>query len=173
MEYKSLDFLGYNGYRINNQGKVECCLKRGRIISNNWKEIIGSKHKRGYRQLFLSNGIKKQCFCVHKLVALAFIPNPNNYVYVLHNDGNCNNNCVTNLRWGTQKDNIQDAIKHGTFKQNFAEENNPKNKLTKLDVLEIKKLLLTNLPQTKIAKLFNIGESVISDIKHGKIWKHI
>ncbi len=49
------------------------------------------------------------------LVAEAFIPNPHNYPIVRHYDGNPYNNHVSNLRWGTHADNMQDAIRHGTF----------------------------------------------------------
>ena len=49
------------------------------------------------------------------LVAEAFIPNPNNYPEVCHKDGNPYNNHVSNLKWGTHYDNMQDAKRHGTF----------------------------------------------------------
>lgn len=50
---------------------------------------------------------------VHRLVAEAFIPNPNNYPLVRHLDDYPDNNCVWNLAWGTTKDNAQDAIRNG------------------------------------------------------------
>lgn len=49
------------------------------------------------------------------LVAEAFIPNPNNYPEVCHDDGNPYNNHVTNLKWGTHVENMRDSIRHGTF----------------------------------------------------------
>lgn len=49
------------------------------------------------------------------LVAEAFIPNPHSYPYVLHDDGNPYNNRVSNLKWGTHTDNMNDAKRHGTF----------------------------------------------------------
>ena len=49
------------------------------------------------------------------LVAEAFIPNPNDYPEVCHKDGNPYNNHVSNLKWGTHRDNMRDAIRHGTF----------------------------------------------------------
>ena len=50
---------------------------------------------------------------VPRLVATAFIPNPNNYPMVLHGDDNPLNNNVENLRWGTQKHNMEDCIRRG------------------------------------------------------------
>lgn len=49
------------------------------------------------------------------LVAEAFIPNPHGYPEVCHIDGNPYNNHVSNLKWGTHADNMQDAKRHGTF----------------------------------------------------------
>lgn len=61
---------------------------------------------RGYYCIQLS-GAKTKHFRVHRLVALAFIPNPNEYPYVNHIDGNKENNCIENLEWCTQLHNTQ------------------------------------------------------------------
>ena len=58
---------------------------------------------------------KVKQFCVHKLVAMAFIPNPNNFTVVDHLDGNKRNNCVENLEWVTQKENVHRCIAKGQF----------------------------------------------------------
>ena len=50
---------------------------------------------------------------VHRLVALAFIPNPFNFELVLHLDNNPKNNRVDNLKWGTQKENMQQMVRDG------------------------------------------------------------
>ena len=66
------------------------------------------------------NGKRKHNY-VAALVAEAFIPNPNNYPEVCHKDGNPHNNHVSNLKWGTHKENMKDARLHGTF-HDFTEE---------------------------------------------------
>lgn len=88
----------------------------------------GSMGHRGYRELstyttdkyghrvvdLYVNGKRRHRY-VAVLVAEAFIPNPNNYPEVCHKDGNPNNNHVTNLKWGTHLENMEDAKRHGTF----------------------------------------------------------
>jgi hypothetical protein len=73
-----------------------------------------NKHKQGYwLYSFHANG-KGYGRSAHRLVALAFLPNPNNYPNVCHRDGNPENAQVGNLRWGDQPSNLRDALEHGT-----------------------------------------------------------
>ena len=68
-------------------------------------KIISSYKNDGYDKVRLNkNGIVKH-FSVHRLVALAFIPNPNNLSEVGHKDESRNNNCTNNLEWITHIDN--------------------------------------------------------------------
>ena len=62
---------------------------------------------------------KGKCWYLHRLVALAWIPNPNNYPIVCHKDNVVTHNWYKNLYWGTQKDNMQQCIRDGrTLKGN-------------------------------------------------------
>ena len=60
-----------------------------------------------YQNIYLCKNKNKKCFYIHRLVAEAFIPNPNNLPEVNHKDRNKNNNYVENLEWVTASENMQ------------------------------------------------------------------
>lgn len=91
------DVVGYEGiYKVSNLGNVKSLHWR-----NSFDERIMTPHLlgRGYYFVNLRNKSKGKSKLVHRLVAQAFIPNPNNYPCVNHKDENKLNNCVDNLEW--------------------------------------------------------------------------
>lgn len=107
------DIKGYKGlYQISNLGNVKS-LKRNIKLSNQYgakfkkrvdeKILKQSINKYGYCSVILSKNNKNKWFSIHRLVALNFIPNPNNYKCVNHKDENKQNNNVENLEWCTYK----------------------------------------------------------------------
>jgi hypothetical protein len=109
------DVIGYEGYyMVSSFGRI---LSLPRIINNHTGYRV-SKHRilsprlnsGGYYQVaFCINKTLKQPH-IHKLVAEAFIPNPNNYPQVDHIDCNKRNNTVANLKWCTQSMNMNNPI---------------------------------------------------------------
>lgn len=84
-------------------GSRKCFLKKGRILKPRTSKSRGLSN--GYLRVRLIDGKENKNKCVHKLVAEAFIPNPENKDQVDHIDCNVFNNKVSNLRWCTQKEN--------------------------------------------------------------------
>lgn len=100
------DVVGSNGeYQISNTGIV-ITTKTGRILSP-------AVDARGYERVALFKMDRKKRYKVHRLVAMAFIPNPDNLPQVNHKDGNKRNNNVDNLEWITNADNMRHAKESG------------------------------------------------------------
>ena len=89
----------------------------GRVYSKTRKKFMTFKvMKDGYVRMELFKDHKPKMFNVHRMVAEIFIPNPENKPFVNHIDGNKQNNCVNNLEWCTQKENIAHAFRTGLSK---------------------------------------------------------
>lgn len=104
--------LNQMGYSILSDGR--CIGKDGRILKT-------KKGTTGYYQLNTYHSGKKKTFLIHRLVASAFIPNPNNLPEVNHKDGNKGNNHFTNLEWVSRSANIKHGIDTGLIKKSMIE----------------------------------------------------
>lgn len=102
---------------------------------------------------------------VHRLVALAFIPNPLGKTHVNHIDGNRTNNTVNNLEWVTPKENVIHSYMYGSRK--VCKEIPRKTLLTDFQISQIDKLR-SIYTVNQIAKLFNIEYQSLKNIIHKK-----
>lgn len=103
------DVVGAEGlYEVSNLGEVR---------NAQTKHILKTQDQHGYRRLNLRiNGKDKHC-AVHRLVAAAFIPNPENKPQVNHLDGVHDNNHVDNLEWVTPEENFRHAVDNDLYKK--------------------------------------------------------
>ena len=106
------DIEGYEGkYQISNEGRVKALAWNGFGKGKNQKEhILHQADLRGYKRVGLSKDGVVKWFSVHRLVAMAFISNPNNYLVVDHINTIRDDNRVENLRWVTQAENNRNDI---------------------------------------------------------------
>lgn len=133
------DVKGFDGfYQVSNLGRVKSVSRK---IGNCFrKEKIRSLSltKDGYVKLRLSYCGKDVTKRVHRLVAEAFIPNPENKETVNHKDGNKLNNCIYNLEWADRSEQMYHAYKHSLKKSERGTEN-AQSKLTVEQIKEIRK----------------------------------
>ena len=94
-----MEIEGYHNYLIYEDGKV--FSKKRNIF------LKATPGKNGYKCVKLYEDRKKKTITIHRLIALHYIPNPNNYPCVDHKDRDKENNHVSNLRWVTQQMNCQ------------------------------------------------------------------
>ena len=93
------DIQGYeNSYQVSNLGNVRD-KRRNKLIKT-------FKNNKGYLRVGLYSNSKEKKYLIHRLVAIAFVPNPNNYPHVNHKDENPLNDNADNLEWCTHEYNM-------------------------------------------------------------------
>jgi hypothetical protein len=161
-------------YKINEKGKVK--NKKGQILHNRVKV------QDGLEMLVCSLQFKGETFParVVRLVADAFIPNPNNYKFTRLKDGSVKNINLDNIEWvecGIDTGNMsKKSWASGKWDKKLSCENASAAKLTNEQVLYIKRAHIKRDPHfgtTALANEFGVSPSTISGIIHGKSWKRL
>lgn len=164
------DIVGYEGhYQVSTLGNVRS-LSRYLPHKNTQRfyagKILKQKNHKGYRSVHLRSPIESWT-SVHRLLALAFILNPENKPTVNHKDGIKSNNILDNLEWATDSEQMLHAISTGLYNPPdlrpyvLKGENNKQAKIKNKDIPEIKKLREQGKTYKVIAELFNVGISQI------------
>ena len=171
---------GYeSSYQVSNLGRVKS-LKRKVSITRHGKthnksipELVMKPqiNKRGKGYLKINLKRPNRVLSVHRLVAIAFIPNPDNKPYINHIDGNPKNNLVNNLEWCTAKENAIHASENGLLPRG---ESHANSKLTEKQVLEIRKLYIPRkVSQQMLANKYGVTKTMVRYILQRKSWTHI
>jgi|TARA_R110000868_G_scaffold69210_2_gene204035 hypothetical protein len=154
-----------NLYEISNLGRIKSLIKKGSSIEKIKKN--GFDVNTGYINVQLRKNNIPLTKRVHRMVAIAFIPNPLNKPCVNHKDGDKKNCKASNLEWMTYSENTLHSFKNGLQKKIFGN----KNYITKLkdsDVIEIRDLIKKQISNKEIALLYKVNPSQISRIKNNK-----
>lgn len=166
-----------NYYEVSNFGNVRSLdriakTKAGVIKPTKGKVLRLTLKNNGYKTVMLCVNDKRKRFHVHRLVAQAFIPNPENKSEVNHKDGNKANNNVANLEWNTKSENMQHAVLNNLCK--IGEESRSA-KLSEKTVIAIKRLfrINPNFNKCQIAKKLNVRDTTIHKIINNQRWKHL
>ena len=159
-------------YKVSNLGRVKSV---DRVIGNTFyasRILKPSLDTYGYPIVGLRINDKMSTKTVHRLVAIAFVPNPDNKATVNHKDGNKLNNAAYNLEWMTFGENNTHSHQNGTH--DVVGESNGRAKLTVEQVVAIREEYATGKTSyPKLARKYGVGWSQISRIINKQQWSHL
>ena len=171
-EWRRID--GFPGYEVSDLGRVRSFRPRsGKGPAPTTPRILKMPPKdTGYPHVSMQGPDGRQrTRKVHRLVAVAFLPNPDSLPQVAHRNGNPLDNRAANLRWSTACDNMADTVTHGT--KVFGERVG-NSKLTEDDVMAIRGIYsLGDVTQQEIAERYGVDRATISYIVNGHSWGHL
>lgn len=169
------DCVGIPDYQVSSLGRVRSL---DRIVPVNHPTAgFLEKHMRGRSMTSRNNGHGYSMVCirgvsmsVHRLVATAFIPNPENKPQTNHKNGIRTDNRVENLEWATQEENIQHSRK--VLGQSIGESHYCA-RLTESDILDIRSVYAFGARISDIGKAYDYDISNVWAIVNRRIWRHI
>lgn len=166
--------VGYEGcYEVSNLGNVRSVDRvdrKGQPRPGRVRKLL--LNNCGYLYVGVSVDDKKANLTVHRLVAKAFIPNPNSKPQVNHIDGDKTNNIVSNLEWSTPSENTVHAYSKKLINHPEGEKWHL-SKLTEQQVIDIYKRLRNGELQVRLAEEYVVSKNTIACIKHHKTWKFV
>jgi hypothetical protein len=172
------DIIGYEGlYQVSSLGRVKSLngfleTKKGVIKPRKERILCQSTKKNGYKTIMFSLMSKQKRYYIHRLVAIAFIPNKENKLQVNHINGIKDDNCIENLEWCTFFENTKHAMDNNLIKKG---EQAYCSKLTEKKVLAIRRLykINPNFHKTNVAKKLGVRDATIHKIINNTRWKHL
>ena len=174
------DIPGFPGYRVGNDGTVWSCLKKiglkGRkgtrsIITDSWRQLKGGRSSNPYWRINLRKDSKSFCYSIHTLVLLVFAGPCPDGMQGCHNDGNPDNNAISNLRWDTPKANHRDRLAHGN---NCNGEKQGLSVLTEESVRQIRsEYAKGQTTYKKLAAKHGVVSGTIAFVVKRKTWSHV
>lgn len=139
---------GFSNYIIHSDGTIY--NKKGKSICR-WKDNVG------YLQVKIIKDGKWHYKRVHRLVAEAFLPNPNNLLQVNHIDGDKTNNDISNLEWIDNKNNTQHGYDNNLY--------HSKHRCIKIEVYTLDDEYITEFKSIReTAKKLNLNRKTLSRI---------
>jgi hypothetical protein len=137
--------------------------KNGEVFSHISKKYLKKQcNGNGYLCVYLSfNGVQTKHF-IHRLVASAFIENPDDKKTVNHKNGDKKDNRVKNLEWASYSENHVHAY-----------DKRLKNLSVKLNKKQVKEIFISKKDRKVIADNYGVSETTIREIKTGKTWSRV
>jgi hypothetical protein len=168
----------FPGYRVGDDGSVWSCLRKEHhgpgkvwsVLGTEWKRLKVQLDKKGRPYFGLRRGGKAHTRRVSRIVIEVFVgPRPDGMI-CCHNDGNPQNNHISNLRWDTYQANCEDAVRYGTAPIG---DRHPQRKLHAADIPLIFAAHESGDSQARIGRTFGVSYHTIGKILRRETWKHI
>lgn len=156
---------GYPGYYISKRGVLysRWDINGKGVLKKRYHKKVPHLNKNGRYIIGLSQpGLGTTKWLIHRLVALVYIPNPEKLPYVCHKDNVPTNNSVSNLYWGTQKDNMSQASMEGRLHQKKGKDS-INYKGTEIQRSYIPRLIELGFTRKEISEIMNLGYQIVSD----------
>jgi hypothetical protein len=154
------------GYEVSDAGEIRSWLPwRGTPVPR----VLRVNVVNGYAQVVIRTNGRRVYRYVHHLVLEAFVGERPSGTECCHANDDALDNRLSNLRWGTPRENADDLIRNGSRRG----ENSHAAKLREADVRCIRRLLAEGYSQRQIAAMYGVGKSIVGSIKRGEAWSHI
>lgn len=164
-----LPVVGYEGvYEVSDLGRVRSIdrtiQRAGRAVRVQGVMLSLKVNRSGYVYVNVSNEAKPAALLVHRLVAKAFLPNQDGLPIVNHRDCDTQHNALGNLEWCSAEHHMRHAIENERFGT---------QRLSVVDVLEIRAAYSAGLRRTDIADAYNIGVRHVWRIGTRRAYAHL
>lgn len=165
----------YEGmYEVSNYGRIKSFIAS---YSHKKQPVLFLKtdtfHPSGYRYVTFNKDDIRRTFAIHRLVACSFILNPNNLPQINHENTDKTCNEWWNLKWCTNDENMDHAIKNKLCVYNKGEKHGM-SKITEQTVLEIREMHKTGkYTHAQLGRFFNLDRHHVGAIIRKTTWKHI
>ncbi len=164
----------YEGlYEASNLGKIRSVDRvNSRGVFIHGRVLKGTSNGRGYLSLWLSKDGEKKRWLIHRLIAIAFIDNPEQKPEVNHKNGIRNDNRVENLEWVTGSENKLHSYRHLNRKSSFCKlKGKPTTWSRKLTDEQADAIRADSRTCREIAKEYGVSAKTVSNIKRGKFYQ--
>jgi len=164
----------FPGYAITDHGEVWCCRAQGcrdlSRFSSRWRLTAIRIGDNGYHVADLRKNGRWFKKCVARLMLMSFVGPSDKKMHTRHLDGNCLNDVLSNLKWGTAKENANDKKMHGTDAVGTRHGNAV---LTEEIVMEARRLRHAGERVVDIASKLGVNSATIGSAINGKWWSHL
>ncbi len=170
-KWKTIDGFG-GAYDVSTHGRVRSYFNTGNssTLRKDPRMLAVADNGAGYGIVNLFKNRRGHINLVSRLMANAFIPNPNALPVVRHKDGNPKNNVISNLEWGTCQDNMLDKTRHGT---QIIGVKQPNAKLKDGKVAEALVLYANGCKEAFLARHYGVSRRTMHCVVTRQTWKHI